>query len=94
MTRPHRVRILAYEGCQILDVTGKEVGKLELKAKKGLQALQWDARIGNQLAQPGSYAARMTFGDKTMTQMFTLHADPKTSADADGAATSPNGDRE
>jgi hypothetical protein len=46
------------------------------------------------LAQPGSYAARMTFGDKTMTQMFTLHADPKTSADADGTATSPNGDRE
>ncbi len=79
---------------KILDVTGKEVGSLELKAKKGLQALQWDARIGNRLAEPGSYAARMTFGDKTMTQVFTLHADPKTSADDEGAAASPNGDRE
>ncbi|GDY03579.1 hypothetical protein LBMAG49_29080 [Planctomycetota bacterium] len=74
----------------IHDVTGKQVASLTLKAQKGLQAVQWDARIGNKLAGKGSYSARMTYGEKTSKQVFALYEDPQTSAPNDDA-TSPTG---
>jgi len=71
----------------IHDVTGTEVGRLESRAKKGLQALQWDARIGNRLAEPGSYSARVQYGGRQQAQAFALYPDPKTTADAGAANT-------
>jgi photosystem II stability/assembly factor-like uncharacterized protein len=71
----------------IHDVTGQEVGRLDSRAKKGLQALQWDARIGNRLAEPGSYSARVQYGGRQQAQAFALYPDPKTTADAGAANT-------
>jgi hypothetical protein len=72
----------------IHDVTGTEVGRLELEPRSGLQTLQWDARTGNRLAAPGSYAARLRHDGETQSQPFQLHADPATQGDPD--STQPN----
>jgi len=68
------------------DVTGAEVARVEGKAEAGLQAIQWDARVGrNQLAAPGAYAVRWQGMKDVEARAFQLLPDPATTAAADGA---------
>jgi len=54
----------------------------------GLQAIQWDARIGrNQLATPGAYAVRWQGMKDVEARTFQLLPDPAAAAgEADDAA--------
>ena len=68
------------------DVTGAEIARVEGKAEAGLQAIQWDARVGrNQLAAPGAYAVRWQGMKDVEARAFQLLPDPATTAAADGA---------
>jgi hypothetical protein len=58
------------------DVTGNQVARLTGKLRPGLQRLQWDARTGNRLANPGAYSARLQYGNETLIETFELQADP------------------
>lgn len=67
------------------DVTGAEIARVEGKAEAGLQAIQWDARVGrNQLATPGTYAVRWQGMKDVDARAFQLLPDPATTA-VDGA---------
>lgn len=71
----------------IHDVTGKEIAAVEGEARRGLQALRWDARVDNRLAASGTYSARMTVGKATQIHPFRLLDDPvKTATDGDAEA--------
>ncbi len=66
------------------DVTGAEVAKLEAEARAGLQAVQWDARVGrSQLAKPGAYAVRWQGMADVEARAFQLLPDPATAAEAE-----------
>jgi photosystem II stability/assembly factor-like uncharacterized protein len=72
------------------DVTGAEIARVEGKAMAGLQAIQWDARIGrNQLATPGAYAVRWQGMKDVEARTFQLLPDPAAAAGeaADAAGT-------
>lgn len=76
------------------DVTGKQIAELDGKKIAGLQAIQWDARIGrNQLAPPGAYSARLKLGDSQQIETFTVHRDPSLQ-DGGAAASSSNPSQE
>jgi photosystem II stability/assembly factor-like uncharacterized protein len=71
----------------IHDVTGKEVGKVTGKAAAGVQAVQWDGRLGqNRLAQAGTYAVRWSGQDKVEARLFDLLPDPMTQSAGDDAS--------
>ncbi len=74
----------------IHDLAGKEVAKVRAKAQAGLQAVTWDARLGqNRLAGPGSYSVRWPGRSGVPARAFTLLADPATlSADATNPTSS------
>lgn len=59
------------------DITGKEVAKVTGKQTSGMQVLQWSARMGRQLANPGTYSVRLQ-GNDDERRAFVLRADPKT----------------
>lgn len=62
------------------DVTGKEIAKVTGEARAGVQTLHWDARVGNRLARPGTYSARLNVGETKQSRAFRLLPDPETSA--------------
>ena len=66
----------------IHDVTGAEVAAVKGRAAAGLQALHWDARIGDRLAKPGTYTARLLHDGKTQIRAFALLPDPATTPPA------------
>ncbi|MFN6147110.1 MAG: VPS10 domain-containing protein [Planctomycetota bacterium] len=70
------------------DVTGAEIARVEGMAMAGLQAIQWDARVGrNQLATPGTYAVRWQGRKDVEARTFRLLPDPALAAgDVDDAA--------
>jgi photosystem II stability/assembly factor-like uncharacterized protein len=76
------------------DVTGAELAKIEGQAVRGLQAIQWDARIGRQLAKPGTYAVRWAGQDDVGARSFVLRADPLATATDDDATTTSTTTRE
>lgn len=76
----------------IRDVTGKQVAEIAGKQGRGLQTLHWDARSGQRLAAPGTYAACLRTGEQEQKRAFRLHPDPAADVDAD-AADSPSTDR-
>lgn len=59
------------------DITGKEIAKVTGEKTAGMQVLQWSARMGRQLAKPGTYSVRLQ-SDDGERQAFVLRADPKT----------------
>lgn len=76
------------------DVTGAEVARVKGKAQAGLQAIGWDARLGqNRLAKPGSYAVKWPGQAGTEARAFELLPDPATNA-ADDDAANPDQNRE
>jgi hypothetical protein len=78
----------------IHDVTGTEVARVTGKATAGVQAVQWDARMGqNRLAKPGTYAVRWPGQDKIDARAFDLLPDPMT-VSAENEAENPTQSRE
>jgi photosystem II stability/assembly factor-like uncharacterized protein len=69
------------------DVTGAELAKVTGIARKGLQAIQWDARTGRQLAKPGTYAVRWLGQADVPARSFVLRADPQAAATDDDTTT-------
>ena len=66
----------------IHDVVGAEIARVEGRASPGLQAVQWDARLGqNRLATPGTYAVRLLDAPGTEARVFQLLPDPQTPAE-------------
>ncbi|MCA8975067.1 MAG: PDZ domain-containing protein [Planctomycetes bacterium] len=87
-TRPEQAPVLT-----IHDVTGKELTKVEGKARAGLQAIQWDARLDRRrLAEPGQYAVRWQGQDALGARAFALLPDPASLGTA-GTAASPTQNR-
>lgn len=69
------------------DVTGAEIAQVTAKAVAGLQAVQWDARLGqNRLATPGSYGVKWPGQKGVEARAFVLLPDPQTVADEGAAA--------
>jgi hypothetical protein len=78
----------------IHDVTGTEVARVTGKATAGVQAVQWDVRMGqNRLAKPGTYAVRWPGQDKIDARAFDLLPDPMT-VSAENEAENPTQSRE